>query len=84
MTAQEHLGKLASTPVRVEVEIGRTEISLRDLIQLAPGSLVAMPGGSGDFDVRVGGVRIGEAEPIRLERKAGVRVTRIIRPEDNV
>ena len=63
MTAQEELGKLAAVRIRVEAELGRTELSLRELLRLGPGYVIALPAGTGmDLDIRLGGVAICEGE----------------------
>jgi flagellar motor switch protein FliN/FliY len=84
MTVQKQLGKLATVRMPVEVQIGRTAMTIRELLQLRAGSLVSLEFGPGnDFEIMLGGVFIGEGEPIRLERKAGVRITRVLRAEDD-
>lgn len=83
MTAQEQLGKLAAVRVPLEVHIGQVNMSVRELLQLRPGSLVTLKNpASADFLLLAGGARIGECESVRLERNVGVRITRVFRAEE--
>lgn len=83
MTAHEQLGKLGSVRVQMDVEVGRTKLTIGEVLKLRPGSVLTLPvRPAADLSITIGGVLIGECEPIRLEHKAGVRVTRIFRAEE--
>lgn len=84
MTALEQLGKLGAVRVPVEVFIGEVDMPVRELLQLRPGSLLTLSSApAADFLLLAGGARIGECEPVRLERGAGVRITRVFRAEED-
>jgi flagellar motor switch/type III secretory pathway protein FliN len=82
MTAQEQLGKLAAVRVPVEVHIGQVNMTVRDLLQLRIGTLLTLKSAAVDFSLTVSGVPIGQCESVRLERNAGVRITRVFRAEE--
>ncbi|MFI4939754.1 MAG: flagellar motor switch protein FliN, partial [Burkholderiales bacterium] len=66
-------------PVQLTVELGRTKIAIKNLLQLAQGSVVELDGMAGEpMDVLVNGCLIAQGEVVVVNDKFGVRLTDII------
>jgi type III secretion protein Q len=73
---------LDDLPLRVVFEVGRLELSLGDLRQMAPGTVLPLGRPFDDaLDIMANGRRIGRGEIVRIGDSLGVRVTRLF---DNV
>lgn len=72
-------------PVSLNVELGRTKISIRNLMQLAHGSVVELDGLAGEpMDVLVNGTLIAQGEVVVVNDKFGIRLTDIITPQERL
>jgi flagellar motor switch protein FliN len=72
-------------PVHMTVELGRTRISIRNLLQLAHGSVVELDALAGEpMDVLVNGTLIAQGEVVVVNDKFGIRLTDIITPSERV
>jgi flagellar motor switch protein FliN len=72
-------------PVQITVELGRTKISIRNLLQLAHGSVVELDGLAGEpMDVLVNGTLIAQGEVVVVNDKFGIRLTDIITPAERM
>jgi flagellar motor switch protein FliN len=72
-------------PVNMTVELGRTKISIRNLLQLAHGSVVELEGMAGEpMDVLVNGTLIAQGEVVVVNDKFGIRLTDIITPQERI
>ena len=72
-------------PVHLSVELGRTRISIRNLLQLAHGSVVELDGLVGEpLDVLVNGTLIAQGEVVVVNDKFGIRLTDIITPAERM
>ena len=73
-------------PVRLSVELGRTEIPIRDVLNLGRGSMVELDRGPGaPLDVRVNGVLIGRGEVVVVnEEKLGLRFIDVVSQAERV
>jgi flagellar motor switch protein FliN/FliY len=70
-------------PVQLTVELGRTKISIRHILQLAQGSVVELDGLSGEpMDVLVNGCLIAQGEVVVVNEKFGIRLTDVITPSE--
>ena len=76
MTALEQISGVAEVPVELEVELDRKTLPLREILELAPGSVLRMTRSAGEnIDIRVGGALVGFGEIVILEDSMGVRIT---------
>ena len=76
---------LLDIPLAVTVEIGRTKLALRDLLALAPGSVVELSKLAGEpLDILVNGKPIARGEAVMVNDKFGIRVTDIISPSERI
>lgn len=72
-------------PVTLTVELGRTKIAIRSLLQLAQGSVVELDGLAGEpMDVLVNGTLIAQGEVVVVNDKFGIRLTDIITPAERI
>jgi flagellar motor switch protein FliN/FliY len=72
-------------PVALTVELGRTKISIRNLLQLAHGSVVELDGLAGEpLDVLINGTLIAQGEVVVINEKFGIRLTDIITPQERI
>ena len=72
-------------PVQLTVELGRTKISIRNLLQLGHGSVVELDGMAGELmDVLVNGTLIAQGEVVVVNEKFGIRLTDIITPAERM
>jgi flagellar motor switch protein FliN/FliY len=72
-------------PVQLTVELGRTRISIRNLLQLGHGSVVELDGMAGEpMDVLVNGTLIAQGEVVVVNEKFGIRLTDIITPTERM
>ncbi len=72
-------------PVQLTVELGRTKIAIRNLLQLAHGSVVELDGLAGEpMDVLVNGTLIAQGEVVVVNDKFGIRLTDIITPAERI
>ena len=73
------LAKLMDVPVRVTVEVGRTRMTLRDLVALGPGSLVTLDREAHEpADILVNGKIVAHGEVVTIDGSYGVRVTSVV------
>ena len=79
------LEAILDVPVTVSMEIGRTHINIRNLLQLNQGSVVELNRLAGEpLDVLVNGTLIAKGEVVVVNEKFGIRLTDIISPADRV
>lgn len=72
-------------PVQLTVELGRTKIAIKNLLQLAQGSVVELDGLAGEpMDVLVNGTLIAQGEVVVVNDKFGVRLTDIVTPAERI
>jgi flagellar motor switch protein FliN/FliY len=74
------LGLVLDIPLRLSVELGRTELPIREVMRLGRGSVVELDRGPGaPLDVRVNGVLIGRGEVVVVnEEKLGLRFVEVV------
>lgn len=72
-------------PVQLTVELGRTRIAIKNLLQLAQGSVVELDGLAGEpMHVLVNGCLIAQGEVVVVNDKFGIRLTDIIAPSERL
>ncbi len=83
--AAKNLDLILDIPVQLNVELGRTKIAIRNLLQLAQGSVVELDGLAGQpMDVLVNGCLIAQGEVVVVNDKFGIRLTDIISPAERL
>lgn len=83
--APRNFDLLLDIPLKVTVEMGRTTMALRDLLQLGPGSVVELAKLAGEpLDVLVNGRPIARGEAVMVNDKFGIRLTDVISPTERI
>ena len=78
----ENLKVLENIDVNLTVEVGRTEITIRDLLRLNEGSVVELDRLAGDpLDIMVNNTKIAKGEVVMVGERFGVRFGEIVDPE---
>jgi flagellar motor switch protein FliN/FliY len=84
-TARNDIEMILDIPVQLTVELGRTKIAIKNLLQLAQGSVVELDGLAGEpMDVLVNGCLIAQGEVVVVNDKFGIRLTDIITPSERI
>jgi len=79
------LSLILDVPVSVSLQVGSTEITIRDLVQLVEGSVVALDRDySEPMDVMVNGTLIAHGEIVVVDEKFGVRLTDVVSPAERI
>jgi flagellar motor switch protein FliN/FliY len=82
---EENLDVILDIPVTISMEIGRTNISIRNLLQLNQGSVVELDRLAGEpMDVLVNGTLVAHGEVVVVNEKFGIRLTDVISPAERV
>ena len=72
-------------PVLLTVELGRTKIVIKNLLQLTQGSVIELNGMAGEpMDVLVNGCLIAQGEVVVVNEKFGIRLTDITSPAERI
>jgi len=72
-------------PVKLTVELGRTRMTIKELLRLTQGSVVALEGLAGEpLDILINGYLIAQGEVVVVAVKYGVRITDIITPSERM
>lgn len=80
-----NLDTILDVPVTISMEIGRTRIAIRNLLQLNQGSIVEFDRLAGEpMDVLVNGTLVAQGEVVVVNEKFGLRLTDIISPADRI
>ena len=83
--ASHDIDLILDIPVQLTVELGRTRIPIKNILQLAQGSVVELEGLAGEpMDVLVNGCLIAQGEVVVVNEKFGIRLTDIITPSERI
>jgi len=73
------LGILLDVPLRITVELGRAQLPVRDVLELAPGSVIQLDRSAGEvLDVLVNGVPVAHGEVVVVGEQFGIRLVRVL------
>ena len=80
-----NLDVILDVPVTMAMEVGRTRISIRNLLQLNQGSVVELERMAGEpLDVFVNGTLVAHGEVVVVNDKFGIRLTDVISPSERI
>ena len=80
-----NLDVVLDIPVTLSMEVGRSRISIRNLLQLNQGSVVELERSTGEpLDVYVNGTLIAHGEVVVVNDKFGIRLTDVISPAERI
>ncbi|MDX7988729.1 flagellar motor switch protein FliN [Xenorhabdus sp. 12] len=72
-------------PVKLSVELGRTKMTIKQLLKLSQGSVVTLDGLAGEpLDILINGYLIAQGEVVVVSDKYGIRITDIITPSERM
>jgi flagellar motor switch protein FliN/FliY len=84
-TAGNDINMILDIPVQLTVELGRTRIPIKNILQLAQGSVVELEAMAGEpMDVLVNGYLIAQGEVVVVNEKFGIRLTDIVTPSERM
>ena len=79
------LAMILDIPVQLSVELGRTKVTIKELLEMAQGSVVELDGLAGEpMDILINGYLIAQGEVVVVEDKYGIRITEIVTPSERV
>ena len=83
--ADVNLDLVLDIPVDVSLRVGSTDISIRDLVSLVEGSVIALDQDAGEpMDVLVNGTLIAHGEIVVVDNCFGVRLTDVVSPTERI
>lgn len=81
----QDIDMILDIPVKLTVELGRTKMTIKELLRLSQGSVVALDGLAGEpLDILINGYLIAQGEVVVVADKYGVRITDIITPSERM
>ena len=84
-TPSRDLEMIMDIPVKLTVELGRTKLTIKQLLELAQGSVIELEGLAGEpMDILINGYLIAQGEVVVIEDKYGIRITAIITPSERI
>ena len=84
-SGRNDLDMILDIPVLLTVELGRTKMPIKNLLQLAQGSVVELAGLAGEpLDVMINGFLIAQGEVVVVNDRLGIRLTDIITPSERM
>ncbi|MBP2167161.1 flagellar motor switch protein FliN/FliY [Erwinia toletana] len=83
--SMQDIDLIMDIPVKLTVELGRTKMTIKELLRLSQGSVVALDGLAGEpLDILINGYLIAQGEVVVVADKYGVRITDIITPSERM
>src|SRR5215471_13177280 len=80
-----NLDVILDVPVTLSMEVGRTRIPIRNLLQLNQGSVVELDRAAGEpLDVFVNGTLVAHGEVVVVNEKFGIRLTDVVSPAERI
>lgn len=84
-SSEVNLDVILDVPVTLSMEVGRTRIPIRNLLQLNQGSVVELDRAAGEpLDVFVNGTLVAHGEVVVVNEKFGIRLTDVISPSERI
>ena len=83
--ASNEIDMILDIPVQLTVELGRTRIPIKHILQLAQGSVIELEAMAGEpMDVLVNGCLIAQGEVVVVNDRFGIRLTGIVTPSERL
>ena len=84
-SSSRRLDMLLDVPLEVNVELGRTRMTIQDLLQLGPGSVIELDKVAGEaLYILVNGRLVARGEAVVVNDKFGIRITDIVSPQERI
>ncbi|MEH6810884.1 MAG: flagellar motor switch protein FliN, partial [Motiliproteus sp.] len=79
------LDVILDIPVTISMEVGSTEIAIRNLLQLSQGSVIELDRMAGEpLDIKVNGTLIAHGEVVVVNERFGIRLTDVVSPSERI
>lgn len=79
------MDRIKNIPVQLTAELGRTRITIKELLHLSQGSVVELEGLAGQpLEVKINGFLVAQGEVVQVGDKYGIRLTDIILPSERI
>ena len=83
--AMQDINRVLDIPVQLSVELGRTKVPIKHILQLGQGSVVELDALAGEpMDVLVNGYLIAQGEVVVVNDKFGIRLTDVVTPSERL
>ena len=84
-TPIDDISRVLDIPVQLSVELGRTKVPIRHILQLGQGSVVELDALAGEpMDVLVNGYLLAQGEVVVVNDKFGIRLTDVVTPSERL
>lgn len=84
-TQRRNLEALYAVPLTVTAQLGETQLTIRELLTLAPGAVLELNRTAGDsIDLYVNGVRVGSGDAVVVNENYGLRITELLSPAERL
>ena len=71
--------------VEIRVEVGNSRLTISELLNLAPGSIIELDRTAGSpADLLVNGTKIGQGDVVVVDESYGIRLTKLVDPQDRI
>ncbi len=81
----QRLDRLLDVPLNVDVELGRTRMTIQDLLALGPGRIIELDKVAGSpLDILVNDRLLARGEAVVVNDKFGIRITDIVSPQERI
>ena len=77
---QENIGLIMDVPLEVTVELGRTNKTIKEILDFSPGTIIELNKLAGEaIDLLVNGKYVAKGEVVVIEDNFGIRITEIVK-----
>jgi len=84
-TRRRNLEALYSVPLTITAQLGETQLTIRELLALAPGSVLELNRAAGEsIDLYVNGIRVGSGDAVVVNESYGLRITELLSPAERL
>jgi flagellar motor switch protein FliN len=79
------LARLLDVPIEVSIELGKTELSIRRVLEIGPGSIIELDRTAGEpVDLVVNDKIVARGEVVVIDENFGIRITHLVSPEERI
>ena len=80
-----NLKLILDIPVEIRVEVGNSRLTISELLNLAPGSIIELDRTAGSSaDLMVNGTKVGQGDVVVVDESYGIRLTKLVDPQDRI
>lgn len=83
--ADNNLKLILDIAVEVRVEVGNSRLTISELLNLAPGSIIELDRTAGSpADLIVNGTKVGQGDVVVVDESYGIRLTKLVDPQERI